>query len=807
MASAANIPPFPYRPSTGFGRSLALPSSMPDVPGGDMVSAMQAALQDPAGQQMFKDMARQMGLGDVDPQSVLNTLQDPRAQSTMAQIAQGLQSGQLPADLQSLMAPPSTDPGHGSLPPMAPVNLQQGPYGLGQLNNPVGPSVRPQASAPSQFLPTGLPQAYPPGAALPGWPPAGVNPAAANIDPRLLNRVITGTQGLRQQPEGSLSGGSMAVLVAAGILTNVALVSGLEALFKSPQSGTGSLVARAAVAVDKSRWAQSINGKVAQSLTSPASRTNRLLSRAFGVSKSKDLDQMVRIARELEDPVTAQRVWRNNVFEVFGQLHEPNTTPGRLREWGDRLFNPQAKAAGGTFQRKSVASNDLVDSLKNNFKNIDAVDDGWLNEGIRRVKADLVGFKGTKFTKALAQELQLLGPEGAQLKAKLGNIRNYSSLQDVLLEYKNGQRVFDEGLRGAADKLLGNLGKKVETEALHTLDHNTLATLRSVQHRVAYGNNFLHYAQKQAYHYTDKALKEATKLNQNNKLGFVGESVVQFFSGFRRIFSGEGALTKATTGSGGNNLLSKMLGKVSTLFSKGGIRLTFPTALIGLFTFGMPLMSAAKAENGDKTKTFFHHFFGLGLANLIGFDLLSRFLTKDFVTKLPAKLATVLPKSIGRFFNLGFFSKIGFLERVPMLGKLLVGLSPATLIASIAIMFVFSDPIQKLGEKVAHMIFGKPKSVQKEEDEAKAKEAAAKGQPPLTPLPQDQLQLSQRPQALPPAPVQAPEDKYPLRHFASPADLSLTPEAIAMSRAAQRDATIQNHVVQEGHHLQELITG
>ena len=778
-----------------------------------MLSAVQAALQDPAGQAMFKNMAQQMGLGDVDPQAVLETLKDPRAQETMAQVTQALNNqggGQLPPQLQSLSGLPSASSSNHFAP--IPPELQQGPYGLGQFN----PSAM---GAKPQIGPNGVPGFLQNAAGLPNGN-STLNPGAATFNPRQVNRALTGLTADKQPNVSGASTATALTVAASGLLAYSGIITGVEKLMEAPKGGQ-SLVARAAIAIDHSPMGQSVNNFVKDSVVPRAYKKGGILSRIFGTTTPAETKERVRMIRGWMDPLKAQNVMRDNIIEVYAENHKPSTSTGWLQRNLDKWFNPEARAQGASFKRISTEGRDIKQLLGRVSRGVDAVEGEWLNETIRLAKAELAGINDSSFRKLFDAELAKLGPESAALKKELRSVQTYKQLQQAVLKTnKQGERLLAESVQKHGDTLLGNIGKHVDKVARNTLDKRTLNTLGGYMNTFGSHLNLLSAPQKAVYRNSKKVMDQVGK----TKLGFVGESVIQFFSKGYQIFSGDGnamvsssKMKTAFVPSKGiwnipsriGNALSipKNWDKLCKGLGKVGLKMTFPIAMFGTFVAAMPLWSAAKAESGDKTKTFFHHFFGMGLANLLLFDGASRLMSLDFMTKLPKKVFSRFPRVVDLLLK-PMLRGVPFISKIPAIGGFLANLNPYTAAGYFLVMFALAEPMQKVGEKLAHKLFGKPESVKKAEAEEAAQQAEANGQPPLTQLNQDQLELSQQPQAIQQFyPPQAPEDKYPLRHYQSPSDISLTPEMISMSRAAQRDSAMQRHIFDEGNHLQSMIGG
>jgi hypothetical protein len=138
---------------------------------------------------------------------------------------------------------------------------------------------------------------------------------------------------------------------------------------------------------------------------------------------------------------------------------------------------------------------------------------------------------------------------------------------------------------------------------------------------------------------------------------------------------------------------TSLLGKAGNLLSK-----CIGPFLAGGIIFGLSYGHAKKAEEEDKFKTFMHSLFGIGLGNFIGWEVGKKLIRFT--------LNTVIPKFGNKHLLFGLSRFVPFLGRVTWAGT----------IAEIGAMLILSQPFQKVGEKLAHLIFGKPQSVIEEEN-------------------------------------------------------------------------------------------
>lgn len=176
---------------------------------------------------------------------------------------------------------------------------------------------------------------------------------------------------------------------------------------------------------------------------------------------------------------------------------------------------------------------------------------------------------------------------------------------------------------------------------------------------------------------------QRAKALKGQKIG-VGRWINSFMHSIKSIFNAEalkdtfGKGGKAAAEAAGATGLKAKLGKFFSKFAGPG--------LMGALVIGTPIQQARKAEKGEKIKTFFHNFFGEQLGLFLGWEV-SRGLLRG--TGLIGKLLG--GRSLMRFLKIGSFG--GF-------------------VAEMLAMFVLAVPFQKVGEKLSHLVFGKPKKVE-----------------------------------------------------------------------------------------------
>jgi hypothetical protein len=321
--------------------------------------------------------------------------------------------------------------------------------------------------------------------------------------------------------------------------------------------------------------------------------------------------------------------------------------------------------------------------------------------------------KYTKLTqKGFEEQLQKLGSEYsgkelAYLTAQLNQERQaalkwaekmpaFTSKQADWLAASTKQARFQNVINATQAKLevLEELGNKATKEQKHLYQ-----SLRGLKERINGLNNFY----KPSY---ESQAKLAAKLAQD-KIGPIGRTIALGGQYLQRIFNGE------TLSMGSKGFLNKgLLGPIAA----------------GALIFGMSFKKSKEAKEGEKTKTFFHDFFGSGIANFIGWELGKKWLNSTgLFHKVLGRFATKRPfdaTRVGRwmpFFGENFgkmvqkacggeniLAKGLGLITGKGLGGFFSRLTLGGLATELTAMFAFGSGMQWVGEKIAHAIFGKP---------------------------------------------------------------------------------------------------
>ncbi len=205
-------------------------------------------------------------------------------------------------------------------------------------------------------------------------------------------------------------------------------------------------------------------------------------------------------------------------------------------------------------------------------------------------------------------------------------------------------------------------------------------------------------------------------------VGPIGRFFASMGNNVRRLFSGNtlNLIPDALADAGKKAASGSLLGKI------------FAPALMGITIIGLSFTRGTKAEEGDKLATFSHDLLGFGLGNFLGWEVGRAFLNKF----------QVVPQIMGFLNRSHWAEKIAIqiprvLTKIPLVGSKLAavkwGITLVGFATEMLAMFGIGHYFQKAGEAVSHAIFGKPKSVIKEELEAEGL-VQAMGSEPGKPL-------------------------------------------------------------------------
>ncbi len=253
------------------------------------------------------------------------------------------------------------------------------------------------------------------------------------------------------------------------------------------------------------------------------------------------------------------------------------------------------------------------------------------------------------------------------------------------------------------------------------------------------------------------ALNAALQAAKKQNTGLIGRTVATLTNNIRRIFSGD--TMKNGLYLGGKKAVETTTKKTlwQTIKSKGS-KLLGPV-LAGGFIFGQSVSKARKAEPGEKIKSFFHDFLGFGIANFVGWEVGRKVLRQSGI------IEKLLP-----------FAKKAVFKSLPLLKGL--KWTWGGLIIEAVSMFVVAGMFQKVGEKIAHALFGTPKNLDDKRSGKKLSDLATT----------QQQALDRQNQRFSPFQKQAQTAAQ---------SFSLTPEQIAQSSIRNTHDQIANTVIAE----------
>ncbi len=378
----------------------------------------------------------------------------------------------------------------------------------------------------------------------------------------------------------------------------------------------------------------------------------------------------------------------------------------------------------------------------------------------------------------LAQILGMVKPYAAAnpaLAKQLRNARTFENFSKVVddevlkilkgidpatLNPKMAQKVADAVAKGTVDRKVIELAQKVATT------EESKATLKLLA-------GFHRGVKSLIEHYMPMFADQAVLAEQLGKknVGPIGRLLASTSNYIRRMFGGEalkgvpGAAKSAA--SEGSGLFGKMFGPF----------------IAGFITFGSALSKAKDAPAGEKVSTFFHDFLGFGVGTLIGMEVGAKFLRAPIAKLLGGKALS---------------TPLKFLRFIPGIGPWLAGVTAVGFITQMLAMTVMAEPFKKLGEWIAHSLFGKPSQETLDKIEGKTHEpknnvpANANNQPLARSGRFEQFRRS----------IQGGGSAIPAANGAHAQvgptgnpNFSLSPDMISQSMAAQRHDSISQEVI------------
>jgi hypothetical protein len=424
-------------------------------------------------------------------------------------------------------------------------------------------------------------------------------------------------------------------------------------------------------------------------------------------------------------PVAAQ--WLDNLAWIRKLT---DWTGARYQEWGGKhpwlreaFLTTAASAPKGSKDWQRYAEDAVSQMEKRHIEMVMKKLPNRFNENLKKAyensylnakKADIIKEYNEHVKKNFAKKVKSLKPDNIDYQEALKALENGRDARllkkdDALFNFakkdaewlKHADNLtFDTTLKQAKAQMhyLENVADKLSPE-----ENQILQRLRGVKQRIIGLQG--HY--KPAY----EAQAKLTAKMAADGVGPVGQLLALSGQYLQRIFNGD----TLSTGS------QKLLGIIDINPSM------FGPIMAGGFIFGMSAQKATNAKEGEKTKTFFHDFFGTGIANFVGWELGRKWLNSSgiihkvfgrFGTKRPFDnpIGSRLP-IFGERFGKGVQKLLGGNSRFAKtmgtvmgkgLGGFFAGLTLGGLATELIAMFAFGGAFQFVGEKIAHGIFGKP---------------------------------------------------------------------------------------------------
>lgn len=572
-----------------------------------------------------------------------------------------------------------------------------------------------------QFL-QGLTNPQPPGLPQGMNPLQGLAQGIPGIDPKLMGQA-------QQQVANPDAGDALSIFpgpkeMAIGGVSGIVAAMGLSAFMEQGKKGP-------------------FDGKIpgfAQWIDELA--PVRKLSNAIDKSYTK-----------IENPILKEALFTSILKDV------PNRAGQKIMNQADQEAIDQAvQKALGEMEKRHVEK--TLAKFPNRFD--DKLRTYYQETFLKDFKANgLQGEKGyaARLEKTFAERVKGLAPDSADYrKIEAGKKLRTVTAADVFDFARKDAKLpesiqnFDQSMSQAKAQMhyLEQLKKRTPEQ------EKILARLRGVKERIS--------GLKGHYRPSYEAQARLTAQLKSRGVGPIGRTIALGGQYLQRIFNGE----TMSMGGGGKGIFSAaMAGPL----------------MAGALIFGQSINKASKAQDGEKTKTFFHDFFGTGIANFIGWELgrkwlnsigashriLGRFGTKrPFDNAIGSRLPIfgercgkgaeklfksptvgapfrflfggvdkVLSHTVGLPFHKTFSGSTGrFMSSVAGkgLGGMMARMTLGGLATELMAMFVFGSAFQWVGEKVSHLIFGKPSqdSIDGKKPQAPGLAQQA-GQPPQAP--------------------------------------------------------------------------
>jgi hypothetical protein len=462
--------------------------------------------------------------------------------------------------------------------------------------------------------------------------------------------------------------------------------------------------------------------------------------RTVSSSLEKQLDK---IANPPTNSFWAKKGWLQNSFKEFFLGHAPGAIERMEAEQIKEVMRAFPNRFNKSFLPFSTDYKPIYNSLVNNQNQVIR----WQSEQIKKEIAKATKEinqqaleSAKKFAKGSPQYQKIMKKAAEDIASKTQALNSQKISQVYNLADKNAKWIqasrFDDVIKNVDTQL------KYLKEAGKPSQKPLIKHLRGLKERLSglHTNYAMQYAEQ---------ANLASSLKKQG-VGPVGRFFANTMNYLKRIFNGETMQMGAK--------------KASQGFSLGSVLMP---AFAGALIFGQSIDKAQKAKEGEKVKTFFHDFLGLGIANFIGWELGRKALNScKFASRLLGSKATsTLPMIFGR--------------AIPLIGGITLG----GFVTEIIAMFVIGSVFQKAGELISHKIFGKPSE---ESIEGKAQKKQQQ-QNPMQPNPSQQ---SPQQRSMEPARREQIQKMLPAAKFHKRPTTSLTPEMISRSRAAEEQARI-----------------
>ncbi len=451
--------------------------------------------------------------------------------------------------------------------------------------------------------------------------------------------------------------------------------------------------------------------------------------------------QMLGVAKALDKPFGY-----SGISDFLKKIHLPQSMQNwpMVRELGMHLETPGRNAPFAKTPADSMAMMEkrhLEATMKPYFK---------LQEALRKPEKKFWQSQARFDASVLEKKAQLAGLTRAiEGHADYPGLKSYTNFSDLVKNTGTLYEKINENGKGIETRVNPHLEKRQQALSALIKESHTLppqdfkAQKTALETEVKVLKSVHDYVEGKESFY--KPMYEGSaKLHhmlREAEIGPVGKAYASSVYYLTRIFGGDAMQMNHFFGKSAATTAEAAAIKGAGFLKN--IRFLGPMAA-GALIIGASFHKAAQAKDGEKTQSFFHDFFGAGIANFVGWELGRRILAPSRIVEWglgrfgqrtnPLKFMTYLPFIGHRFSNkvasltgMGAESTLAKVLGNHTLGRWFGKVTLTGFAGEMIPLLVFGTLFQKVGERIAHKIFGKP-SEEKAEDAKKQQADALKKQ-------------------------------------------------------------------------------